>query len=307
MTVRWRGRHYFDRIGAGLIEGLPQYLVGTQYFVSDNDGNDNNVGTSPDKPLKTLAKARTLSNAHVTWDKDSYKINVIWVEPGVYDEYFAGGFYYAVVVGLGIRGTDTQAEIHPSTVGGVFRSNATLLGSGFINLRFECDIQDAPIFDLGVCNSSFVKSCEFALGAGVTGVWGIDIENSTHFTVEDCDFDSGQANALAGAIWNRGGANKYAHQARYINNRIWAASVGFRMANDCVASGALAERNKIYVEGTGIGIDGFYGGADTGSQLLAVKNQIIVAGAGDAIHGLAAGNKMHNETNVNGSFAYETA
>lgn len=307
MTVRWRGRHVFDQIGAGLIEGLPQYLVGTQYFVSANDGNDANAGTSPDKPVATIGQARTLSNAHVDWAHDSYKFNVIWVEPGVYDEYFNGGFYYAFVVGLGLRGTDTQAEIHPSADGGVFRSNATLLGTGLINLRFECDIQDQPIFDLGICNSSLIRGCEFALGAGVTGVWGIDIENSTHLTVEDCDFDSGMGNNLAGAIWNRGGADKFAHQARYINNRIWAATAGIRMANNCTASGALAEKNKIYVEGTGIGIDGYYGGADTGSQLLAVKNQIIVAGAGDAIHGLAAGNKMHNETNVNGAFAYETA
>jgi hypothetical protein len=307
MTVRWRGRHYFDRIGAGLIEGLPQFVVGKQYFVSALNGSDTNVGTSPEKPLATLARARTLNTAdYAAAGYATKKLNIVWVEPGVYDEYFTGGFYFCWVVGLGIRGTDTQAEIHPSSVGGVFRGNATFLGGGFLNMRFESDIQDVPIFDLGICNNSKIVGCEFALGAGVTGVWGIDTENCTHLTVEDCDFTSGMANNLAGAIWNRGGANKYAHNVRYLKNRIFAATGGIRVANDCTASGAIAEENDLYIEGTGIGIDGSYGDELTG-QLLAVKNRIIVAGAGDAIHGVAAGNMMHNETNVNGVFAYETA
>lgn len=304
---RMRGSFHFDRIGARYIEGLPQCVIGNQYFVSANNGNDNNVGTSPDKPIATLARARALSNATIDWGATPKKYNIVWVEPGVYDEYFEGGFYYAWVIGLGIRGTDTMAEIHPSADGGVFRTDATFLGSAFVNMRFECDIQDKPIFDLGICNNSLIRQCEFALGAAVTGVYGIDTTNCTHLVVEDCDFTSGMPNGLAGAAYHRGGSNKYAHNVRYRGNRIFAANNGIYVAANCTASQMIVEDNDIIVEGTGVGIDGYGGGADSGSQLVAIKNRIIVAGAGDAIHGLAAGNKLHNETNVNGSFAYETA
>lgn len=307
MTIRWRGLHVFDRIQAGFIEGLPQTILGTQYFVSANDGNDNNAGTSPDKPVLTIARARTLSNATIDWGATPKKFNFIWVEPGLYDEYFEGGFYYAWVVGLGVRGTDTMAEIHPSADGGVFRSNATFLGTNFLNMRFENDIVNQPIFDLGILNNSIIRQCGFALGANVAGVKAIDTENCTHLTLEDNDFESGQLQKLDAAVYHRGGADKFAHNCRYRRNNIFAKTVGLYVATNCVASQSIAEENNIYVDGTGKGIDGKGGGADSGSDLIAIRNRIIVAGAGDAIHGLAAGLKLHNETNVNGVFAYETA
>lgn len=308
MTVRHRGRHVFDNIASKYIEGIPQNMVGVQIYVDPDYGSDSNAGTSPNSAFATLAKAKTIVNALVDWAHTAYKINVVWVYPGVYDEYFLGGFYYTIVIGLGIRGTDGMAEIHPSADGGVFRSDATFLNSGFINMRFECDIVNQPIFDLGICNNSFIKQCEFALGANVAGVKAIDTTNCTHLTVEECDFESGQGTYdLDYAIYHRGGADKFAHNCRYRNNNIFGQNGGIYIASNCTASQAIAEENFINVKGTGIGIDGFGGGVDTGGQLKAVRNRIIIEGAGDAIHGLAAGNKLHNETNVNGSFAYETA
>lgn len=303
MTVRWRGRHVFDQIGANLIEGLPQYLLGNQYFVSTNDGNDNNAGTSPDKPVATIAAAITLSNATINWSYTPKKYNVIWVEPGVYAENLTPA-YYAHICGLGVRGTDTMSEIHVAT-GSVF--TGTFLGSGLHNLWIEGEQASTPLLDLGICNNSLIRDCVFALGANVAGVVAIDTENCTHLTVEGCDFESGQLQDLAYAIYNRGGADKFAHNVRYRRNNIFAQTCGIYIASNCVASQAIAEENIINVKTTGTGIDGYGGGADTGSQLKAVRNRIIIEGAGDAIHGLAAGNKMHNETNVNGVFAYETA
>ena len=306
-TVRHRGRHVFDSIQADYIRGLPQHIIGRQYFVDPNTGSDNNPGTNPNKPLATLAQARTLSNTTIDWAQSAYQYNIIWVAPEVYDEYFAGGFYYAHVVGLGNRGTDTQAEIHPSTTGGVFRTDATFLGTCFHNMRFENDIVSVPIFDLGICNSSLIENCEFALGADVAGVVAIDTTNSTHFNVEDCDFTSGMGQNLAYAFYHRGGANKYLHNARYLRNRIFAASGGIYIADGCTASQAIIKENLVHVDGTGIGIDGRGGGSDTGGDALVVNNEIIIVGAGDAIHGLAAGKKLYNKTIVNGTFAYETA
>lgn len=304
MTVRHRGRHVFDSLAAGVIDGVLQNMVGNQYYVSVNDGKDTNVGTNPDKPVATLTRARVLSNATIDWSKYPKKYNVIWVEPGVYDEYFEGGFYCAFVVGLDGR---HNPVIHPSSVGGVFRSNATLIDEAFINLHFMSDIQDVPIMDLGIVNYVEFQRCKFSIGAAVTGVKAIDTENSSDLRVEDSDFISGENERLDYAIYNRGGYDKFAFNARYMRNRIFVKTGGIYVASNCVASNAIAEENDIEVLGTGIGIDGFGGGPDTGSELLAIKNRIIIQGAGDAIHGLADGKMLHNETLVNGSFAYEKA
>lgn len=301
MTVRWRGRHVFDQIGANLIEGLPQYILGTQYFVSANDGNDNNAGTSPDKPVATIQAAIDLANTLIDWSAVPMKRQVIWVEPGVYAENLTPA-YYCDIVGLGIRGTDQMAEVNPASGSAM---TGTLLGSGFHNMRFEGKTASTPIFDIGIGNNSVFHKCCFALGANVAGVAAIDTENATHLTIEECNFESGQLQNLAYAIYHRGGADKFAHNCRYIRNIIFAATAGIWIQSTCTASQAVALENNIIVDGTGKGIDGSNGGG-TG-YLVAIKNRIIVAGAGDAIAGVSAGNMMHNETNVNGVFAYETA
>jgi hypothetical protein len=305
--IRYRGTHIFDSIQAKFISGIPMSVMGNQYFVSANDGDDANPGTSPDKPVKTIGRARALSNATIDWGKYQKKFNVIWIEPApteAYDESFAGGFYCAFVIGLGDR---HQVMIRPSATYGPFKTNATSIDAVFMNLHFQSLVQDVPICDLGVCNYTKFLGCKFSIGAAVTGVVAIDTENSDSLWVEDCDFTSGQVQNIDTAIFNRGGANKYAHNVRYLNNRISAKSYGIRIAGDCTASQAIIKDNLLLIDGTGIGIDGNPGGADTGCQGHVVDNEIIIAGAGDAIHGFAAGKKLYNKTIVNGTFAYETA
>ena len=308
MTVRHRGRHVFDSIAAKHFEGLPQYILGTEFFVSKNDGGSTNSGTSPNAPVDTVQAAIDKANALVDWSKTPMKRQVIWVEPGVYPENLTPA-YYADIVGLGIRGTDQMAEVHPTT-GSVM--TGTLLGAAFRNMWFEVDEQDAEIFDIGICNNSEFSGCTFALGANVTGVVAIDTENCTHLVIDDCDFESGQLQDMAYAIYHRGGADKFAHNCRYRRNRIFAKTMGIYIDQLCTASktiigGPGEDGNIIHVAGTGTGIDGYGGGADSGGQAIAVNNHIIIVGAGDAIHGLAAGKKLMNRTLVNGAYALETA
>jgi len=303
MTVRWRGRHVFDSLAAGKIDGVPQSMVGEQFYVSVNDGSDTNVGTSPDKPLKTLERARVLNNALVDWAHDNYKYNVIWVEPGIYDEYFEGGFYYSYLVGLG--GNRQDVQIRPSEDGGVFRSNATLINEVFQNIHFQSLIQDVATLDLGTVNYVKFLGCKFSLAAAVTGVKAIDISiGCADLELDDCDFTSGETEDFDYGIYQSAG---FCHNALIRNNRIHADLGGIYHVDGVIASEAHAIENDIHINTTGIGIDGKGGGGDSGSSLLAIKNRIIVDGLGDAIHGLDAGNKLHNETNVNGTFAYETA
>jgi len=300
MTVRWRGRHVFDQIGAGLIEGLPQYILGNQYFVSKNDGKDANVGTSPDKPVLTVARATALSNTTIDWAKTPKKRNVIWVEPGVYEENLTPA-YYADMVGLGVRGTDTQAEIHVAT-GSVMAG--TLLGCGYHNLWFEGEEAAVPLFDIGICNNSLIRACQFALGANVAGVVAIDTENCTHLTVELCDFESGQLQDLAYAIYARGGADKFFHNCRIRKNNIFAQTCGIYTASDCRADRSLIKKNFIRAMGTGYGVRILDTVAPT---CYVVENDIVVIGAGTAIeHTQGAGYTLLNRTLVNGVYAQVT-
>lgn len=301
--IRYRGHHHFEKLSADIIEGIPKQVIGKQYFVDPYTGNDNSSGLSFDKAFKTLQKAITVSNALIDWSYTPPRYNIIWVCPGVYAENLTPP-YYAFVLGLGIRGTDTMAEIRAAS-GSEF--TGTFLGTILKNLRFEHLQASVPILDLGICNNSHIEQCEFTLGADVGGVAGIDTENCTHLTVVDCDFESGQLNTLAYAAYHRGGGDKYAHNVRYIGNRMFVQTCGIWTQSTCTASQALAQKNVIHCTGTGKGIDGMGGGADTGGALLAVENDIIIDGAGDAIHGLAAGKKMRNHTLVNGSYALETA
>jgi hypothetical protein len=302
----WRGKHTFSHLEASFIQGLPQHVVGNQYYVSANDGVDSSSRpyTNPDYPAATIQAAITRSNATIDWSATPKKYNIIWVEPGVYAENLTPA-YYCWIIGLGIRGTDTMAEVRPASGSEL---TGTFLGTVLSNLRFEHLEASKPVFDLGICNNSKLLSCQFALGADVDGVAAIDTENCTHLWVEDCDVESGMGDhTFDYFIYHRGGADKYAHNCRYLRNRAFVETCGIYVASNCTPSQSIAEDNDIIVSGTGTGIDGNGGGADSGSPLVAIKNRIIVAGAGDAIHGLDAGNMLHNETNVDGTFAYETA
>lgn len=298
MTVRHRGRHVFDSLAGNDIEGVAQNVLGTQYYVSKNDGSDSNAGTSRDAPLLTIQAAITKANALIDWGATPMKRQVIWVEPQVYAENLTPA-YYCDIVGMGIRGTDQMAEIHPST-GSVM--TGTLLGLACYNLQFEVDEASAEIFDIGICNNSKFQSCTFALGANVAGVVAIDTDNCTHLIVDDCDFESGQLQDMAYAFYHRGGADKYAHNVRYTNNRIFAQTCGIYIDAQCTDTEALFQKNFIHVPGTGKGIDDNNGGS------FCVENDIVIDGAGDAIeHAGGAGHTLRNHTLVNGVYALETA
>lgn len=273
---------------------------GNIYYVDGDDGDDDYDGLSWSTAVETIQAAIDLSNATIDWSATPKHYNVILVKPGVYAEELTPA-YYCVIIGMGVRGTDTAAEIHPATGSCI---TGTFLGTVLFNLRLEVNEASHPILDIGICNNSRIENCEFALGANVAGVNAIDTDNCTHLVVKNCDFTSGQLQNLAYGAYHRGGADKFAHNVRYINNRIWAATGGIYIADTCVASGALIQRNMIHVDGTGTGVyDAGYG------YSLVVDNDIVVDGAGDALNhaGGTGGDLLNNRTMVNGSYALEPA
>jgi len=223
---------------------------GQTWYVDKNADNasDSNSGKSWDEPLETIGAARTLHNATISWADDAYSINTIYVAPGVYAETL-GGLYYLRLIGTGVRGTDGMVEV---SLTGYSALAGTLLDCYVENIYFGTDTQDTPVLDVGIGNSAWFQDCMFALDGNVSGVAGIDTDNSTHLTVRGCSFESGQAQNLGYGIYARGGANVYLHQARIVGNNICAATAGIWIQDTCTASGAVIADNWIYRPTKGI-------------------------------------------------------
>lgn len=263
------------------------------YHVDHANGDDSNDGLTWERAVKTIAQAIALSNATVDWSNKKY--NVIWVKPGVYAENLEGDIFFVHIIGLGLRGTDTQAEIHPST-GSVLskggEATCNLVGVRLANLWLEVD-EGVPILDVEIFNNSLIEGCVFTMGANVAGVVGIDTENCTHLTVRRCDFESGQLQDMAYAIYARGGADKFFHSCRIERNNIFAETCGIYIAALCRATQSLIKQNFVHVATTGYGVrvlDPIVPG-----NTYVVENDIIVDGLGDAIeHAGGSGYTLRN-------------
>ncbi|MCK9599543.1 MAG: hypothetical protein M0R06_10920, partial [Sphaerochaeta sp.] len=59
MTIRWRGRHYFDNLAAENLEGYGISEKGTTLYLDTVNGSDVNSGLSWSNALKTMTKAMT--------------------------------------------------------------------------------------------------------------------------------------------------------------------------------------------------------------------------------------------------------
>ncbi len=243
--------------GVGEIDALAGIGKGVNFFVDGDNGSDDYDGKSWDKAFATIQKAITTSNALADWTWK--KLNTIWVMPGDYPENLDGDILMTHIIGLGIRGTDTMVKIHPATgsvLAKVAAASCNLVGAHLANLRFEVD-EVVPILDIEVANSSLIEHCQFYTIEAVAPT-GIDTENSNHLEIRHCDFGIGGGPGLAYGMYFRGGANKFLHNARIHDNKIFA-DVGIWIEGTCTASEAVIQHNKI-VAGT-IGVDDNSGGS----------------------------------------------
>lgn len=256
-----------------LIQNMVAKLGGVAYYVDDLNGNDANNGLSWATAVETIQQAIDLNNATVDWGETPKKYNVIYVKPAVYNENLSFP-YYCWIVGLGIRGTDTQVEIHPTT-GSSFAG--TMLGCSLVNLWLEVN-EALPILDIGEAGGSLIDHCQFYFGADIA-VTGIDTETATHLEVRFCDFGDGTGKKFQYCIANHGGASKYAHNCRYHDNNMFAYNCGIWIEDTCTATQTVIKQNVISVWTgdhtlAGIGID------DNNGQSTCIDNWIA---ADDAI------------------------
>lgn len=239
----------------GGIPNVGDLLMGVNhvFFVDGNLGSDGNDGDSWDAPFATIATAIAASNDTIDWSAYQARFNAILVAPGVYAESLTDSPYMCKVIGLGVRGTDTETEWHPTT-GSCLAD--TLLGTCFYNIHFEVN-EAVDCINGGIVNSSEIAYCTFASGAAVTAN-GITTENSTHLHVHHCSFESGWQ-TLGYGIYFGGGSNKYAHNVRIHDNVIFAATAGIYIHDNCTASQAVIGPNNVIARPT----TGIYDGNGT--------------------------------------------
>lgn len=282
----------------GIIEGCIPRGAGVEmgpgpwYYVDAEDGSDTNGGGSWEEAFATLAAARTAAHANIDWSDGEMMMHV-WVRNGVYDENL-GGIYYTTYHGVGIRGTDSAAELHASTGSCIA---GTLLSAGFENMRFEVDEVSTPIIDGGIVNNSFFLDCEFALGANVAGVAAIDTDNCTHLVVDGCDFTSGQLQNMAYNFYFRGGADKYAHNVRIRNCRMFAATANIYVDSQCTATQMLVGPAN-FMAGAAKGVDDNNGGSFVFGNFITATDAIE--------HANSATQCIGNSVINNGTGAKET-
>lgn len=211
--------------------------------------NDANDGVTPYSPFLTLQAAITKSNALINWaDAFGGLMPHSWiiVGPGVYAENLTPA-YFCHIVGTGILGTDTATEIHPTTGSALA---GTGLGLHLYNLWFESETA-VPVIDFGICNNTIIEQCVIAKGIADLATIGIQTENATHVQIRRCSFESG-VTAFATAMHFEGGADKYLHNCRIEDNRIFAATNGILIDADCTATQTVIKDNVIARPTTGI-------------------------------------------------------
>lgn len=233
----------------GMLIG-PMLGNGKVWFVDNVGGSDKNSGESWGEALRTIAAAIAKSNLTIDWSYTPKYYNMICVKPGVYAENLTPA-YYCHIVGAGILGTDTAAEVHPTTGAAMA---GTFLGCGLHNMRLECETA-APVIDLGIANNSIIENCEIVRGIAGLATVGLDMENATHMRILNNRFISGVADFPIGINADHGAtatADKFVHACLIEGNDIFAATAGIYVDVHNVASSLLIKRNFIARPAKGI-------------------------------------------------------
>jgi len=297
LEILHRGDAILGDLKNGYMAGsIPPGVDGDHiYYVDGNNGSDGNNGLAWEDAFATVDKAVDIWNATINWSATPMRYGCIFVSPDLYAAASSIPFY-CYLIGTGVRGTDTMTEIHPTT-GSCF--TGTMLGTIFVNLRFEVD-EAVDCLNIGICNNSAIIDCEFTNGAAVAAT-GLSTDNCTHLTMYGCSIGSGQLTGMNYGLYFQGGSNKFAHRIYVHDNTIFATTAGIWIQDTCTASeGMIGPGNMIHVSGaTGKGIDDNNGGTVCWDNYITAYDAIEHAGG--AAH--TVGNHVVN----NGTGAMEAS
>jgi len=266
------------------------------WFV-DSNMDKTGDGQSWDSAYLTVQEAITANNATIDWSATPMRYGVIFVAPGVYDENLTPA-YYCYIIGCGIRGTDTSAEIHPTT--GVCLTG-TLLGAVLLNLRFEVN-EAVDCLDIGICNNSEIAGCVFTNGAAVAAT-ALSTENCTHLHFHHNWVESGQTTGMKHGLYFSGGANKYAHNIHVHDNSIMTTDTGVWIEDTCTASEArIGPFNMIRCSGgSSKGVDDNQGGSVVYGNWIRANDAIEHAGGASFTIGNSVVNNVTGAKETTGS------
>lgn len=244
------------------------------WYVDSNTSASAQDGKSWDTAYDTIQEAITANNATIDWTATPMRYGAIYVAPGVYAENLTP-CYYCYIIGGGVRGTDTSAEIHP-TSGSCL--TGTLLGTVLYNLRFETD-EATDCLNIGICNNSEIAGCVFTNGAAVAAT-ALSTDNCTHLHFHHNWVESGQTTGMKHGLYFQGGANKYAHNIHVHDNSIITTDTGVYIAAGCTASEArIGDGNMIRCSGgSSKGVDDNQGGSVVYGNWISAVDAIEHAG-----------------------------
>jgi len=290
---------------AGLGNLYDGYLAGTfppgindnSIWYVDSNLSASKDGLSWDTAFITVQEAITANNALVDWSATPMLYGVIYVAPGVYDENLTPA-YYCHIIGTGIRGTDTSAEIHPTTGSCL---TGTLLGARLINLRFEVN-EAVDCLNIGICNNSEIAHCVFTNGAAVAAT-ALSTDNCTHLHFHHNYVESGQTTGMKHGLYFQGGANKYAHNIHVHDNSIVTTDTGVYIAGGCTASEArIGPFNMIRCSGgSSKGVDDNHGGSIVYGNWIRAIDAIEHAGGASFTIGNSVVNNATGAKETSGS------
>jgi len=158
---------------------------GTKYFVDNNSGNDGNLGDSWDYPLKTLARAVTLSNADIARGSDRWaRRNTIFYCADTETADLVAFPNKCDVIGCGSYDANTM----PGITGNHVPVNAGNYGTRFINVRFMGPADASPIVTLA-SSSSGIQFINCVFHGTATTTIGIQATASPFMRVVGCRFE----------------------------------------------------------------------------------------------------------------------
>jgi len=258
------------QIGAWNVIGLDcasRGANGEVYFVDNNDGSDDNPGTSWETPFKTLAKAITVSNLNIGSGKATWaKRNTIYYSADPETASLTVFPAKCDIVGVG----SCDAYDKP-TLKGRHTSSAEHLGCRWFNVRFRPEA-NGDLFTLTAYDNGMqFHGCQF-IGSESTFTTSNAIITAACelLVINGCDFDG----AFANPVVYIGTGN--ASGIKITNNNIrGGADDGIYIKTDATFSGvngkALIDNNRIYVAKITIN--------DVSGLCLITRNRCISAAA----------------------------
>ena len=213
-----------------------------KYYVDAVSGNDNNPGTSMDKPFKTIQKAVNVARwvpytESIDTSRDRRKY--IFIFPGQYNEQVLFSGYNISLVGLGQRSNGDYGVVINYDDAVAATAVIAFSGSGLelSNLCIQCS-QALPIVFLdGVSDACHIHDCWIKGNAGKTPTFGIcaSIKNSL---IEN--------NIINGCAVGINVANgDWFNNSIIRRNKITNVTDGINLANGCIPTESEISENKV--------------------------------------------------------------